>query len=53
MDRRSVVADPMIEGGGASGDGGGGEWWRLRAESPALRLGFRQLNVSHAGPRPL
>lgn len=53
MDRRSVVADPMIEGGGASGDGGGGEWWRLRAGSPALQLGFRQLNVSQAGPRPL
>ena len=44
FDRHSVVADPMIA------DPQGGDW-RLLAGSPALKLGFAQLNVSAAGPR--
>jgi hypothetical protein len=45
MDIDSVVANPRIAGA-ASGD------WRLQAGSPALKLGFAQLNISTVGPRP-
>ena len=44
MDALSVVADPMIV------DAKNGNW-QLNANSPALALGFIQLNVSAAGPR--
>ena len=47
QDIRSVVTDPMIAAGPGAGE------WRLRPGSPALKLGFAQLNVSRAGPRPV
>ena len=45
MDVHSVVADPMIAD--PTHDD-----WQLNASSPALALGFIQLNLSAVGPRP-
>jgi hypothetical protein len=45
MDLDSLVADPKISHPGA----GGG--WQLDADSPALKLGFKQLDLSTVGPR--
>lgn len=41
MDLDSVVADPMINT----------QSWQLEQGSPALKLGFKQLNLSMVGPR--
>jgi hypothetical protein len=41
MDLDSVVADPMIDT----------QTWQLKPGSPALKLGFKQLNLSTVGPR--
>jgi len=43
-DRQSVLRDPLFVDAGA-GDFG------LRSGSPALRLGFRQIDLSSVGPR--
>ncbi len=43
-DRHSLLADPRLADP-AKGD------YRLSADSPALKLGFRPINTSHVGPR--
>jgi parallel beta-helix repeat protein len=43
-DRRSVIADPGFENAKARD-------FRLRADSPALKLGFRPIDISTVGPR--
>ena len=45
MDRHSRVADPKISNPVA------GSAWQLEPDSPALALGFQQLNLSAVGPR--
>lgn len=44
MDLDSVVADPKIIDPVAGG-------WQLHPDSPALKLGFKQLDLSMVGPR--
>lgn len=47
MDLDSVVADPKIIDPVAGGPRG----WQLHPDSPALKLGFKQLDLSMVGPR--
>ena len=44
-DTNSVIADPMFRAPEQFD-------FRLKAESPALKLGFRPIDVTHVGPRP-
>ena len=52
-DRHSVVADPLFENVEDFRKGGefGVNAFRLRTNSPAFGLGFRQINVSQVGRR--
>ena len=44
FDRNSIVADPLFV------DAAGGDY-RLRPESPAFKLGFKQIPIERIGPR--
>jgi parallel beta-helix repeat protein len=44
-DQNSIIADPLFVAPDQSD-------FRLRDDSPALRLGFKQIDLSAAGPRP-
>ena len=45
QDRDSVMADPLFVDPGNFN-------FKLRPNSPALKLGFRQIDMSTVGPRP-
>ena len=44
MDRHSIIADPMFVN--PENDD-----FRLRSESPTVRLGFKPINIEIIGPR--
>ena len=44
QDKDSVIADPLFVNAGNFD-------FRLRADSPALKMGFQQIDMSTVGPR--